>query len=190
MLLSSTGLPDSFVDPIPFVANPVGHVSGMGPKLVGDRLSVLVEQVDRVQQLAVYVEPELIVCAVADADRLRAAIVVEMVQRDLSEFVPAVEPVHDLQRSLRTGFASASLHPRHKPFGRFREADSKQPVQRECSVSNPRVAVVPVSEAAQMLWQAGGGSRDNRAGRLERQKFEHQRGALHHLTPPPHVSAL
>jgi hypothetical protein len=40
------------------------------PELVGDRLPVLVVQIDGVHQLAVDVELELVVCAVADTHRL------------------------------------------------------------------------------------------------------------------------
>jgi hypothetical protein len=69
LLASAPDLPDAFVGELPVVTDPVDEANQVRPQLIGDGLPVLVVEVDGVHQLAVDVELELVVGAVADPDR-------------------------------------------------------------------------------------------------------------------------
>ncbi len=58
---------------------------------------MLVVEVDRVHQLAIDVQLQLVVGAVADPDRTRAAIAVQVIQGLLGQVASPVYPVHQLQ---------------------------------------------------------------------------------------------
>jgi hypothetical protein len=55
---------------------------------------------DRVQQLAVHVELDLVPCAVPDPDRRRVPPAAEVRELTLRQVVLATDPVHDLERAL------------------------------------------------------------------------------------------
>ena len=91
VLPAAADLPDPLVGPVPVVDQPVHHPADRLPEVVGDAVGVLVEEVDRVHHLAVDVQLELVGRGVADADRLRAAVAVEVVEVLLGQFVAAVD---------------------------------------------------------------------------------------------------
>ena len=101
LLLAAANLPDAFVRHAPVVAHPVDEPARAGS--TGRRRpvsTVLVEHVDDVQQLAVDVELELVVGAVADAHRRGAPVALEVIENLLGQVVAAVDPVHDLQAAV------------------------------------------------------------------------------------------
>src|SRR5919198_5700558 len=57
-------LPDAFIFPPPVMADPVDQPSEVRPELRRDRTSVLIVQIDRIHQLAVDVQLQLIVSAI------------------------------------------------------------------------------------------------------------------------------
>ena len=69
MALSSTDLPDAFISPLPVLRHPVGHPDQVVPEIVGDRANVFVEQVNRVDQLSVDIELDLVGSIVPNPDR-------------------------------------------------------------------------------------------------------------------------
>ena len=77
-----------------------------------------------------------------------------------------------------------------KPRGLFGEADAQQTVQGERGVANPGVAIVPVALAANGFRQTARGSRDDRAGGLERQQLKRERGALDDFAPAARIGTL
>ena len=66
---------------------------------VADGCDVLVMQVNRVHQFAVDVELQLPMGGIADSHRPRALVALQVIQRFLREFGPAVNAVHQLQRA-------------------------------------------------------------------------------------------
>ncbi len=56
-------------------------------------------EINRVHHLAINVELELLVSSISDAYRPRILIPTKMIQQNLVELQPAIEPIHDLQRS-------------------------------------------------------------------------------------------
>src|SRR5215217_7620257 len=98
VLAAAAGLPDPLVGLVPVLTDPVGEPAELCPAGMTDPDPVLVGQPHRVQQLAVDVELELVGGAVADPDRPRAGIPLQMVQDLLDQVGGAVDPVHDLQR--------------------------------------------------------------------------------------------
>ena len=99
MLLAAARLPDALVGLVPVLADPVDDAADGLPAVVGDRPSVLVVEVDRVDHLAVDVELELVGGAVADPHRAGASVALEVVEDDLLEVGAAVDAVHDLERA-------------------------------------------------------------------------------------------
>ena len=64
-----------------------------------------------------------------------------------------------------SALAEAVGQPAHERSGLLGEAEPQQRVERERGVADPRVAVVPVALAAELLRQARRRRRDDRAGR-------------------------
>ena len=98
MLAPAADLPDALVGLIPVLADPVDDPRQVHPGLVRDGRGVLVVEVDRVDQLAVDVELELVGGPVPDPHRTRASVALEVVEDLLRQLGAAVDPVHDLQR--------------------------------------------------------------------------------------------
>ena len=107
-LPAAAGLPDALVGLVPVVAQPVGELGELDPAGMADPQPTPVGQPDRVQQLTVDVELELIGGAVADADRLGAGVALPVVQGLLVQVGGAVDPVHDLQRPRPLSLAACS----------------------------------------------------------------------------------
>ena len=84
----------------PVLAHPVEQPLDRAPHVVRERRAVLVVQIDRVHQLAVDVELQVLAGGVADAHRPRAAVAVEVVELDLGELVTAVDAVHHVERAV------------------------------------------------------------------------------------------
>ena len=62
--------------------------------------------------------------------------------------------------------------------------EPQERVEGERRVADPRVAVVPVAAAAELLGEARGRGGDERARRAVRQELQRQRGTPHDLAPP------
>ena len=77
------------------------------PRVAADAGAVLVEQVDRIDELAVDVELELLDRGVADAHRLRVAVPAQVVQFDFLGGQVAVDVVEDAQRAESVVLAGA-----------------------------------------------------------------------------------
>src|SRR5580692_12446365 len=84
-----------------------------GPQVPGDR-RLLVVEVHRVHDLAVDVNLELARRAVADPDRPRAVVALEVVERLLADAVAAVDGVHDRDVALGRGRLAPLLQPVHE----------------------------------------------------------------------------
>jgi hypothetical protein len=93
----------------------------------------------------------LAVGVVADADRPRALVAGEVVERLLLQHALAADPVHDLQRAVLV--AAEVGDELDEVVGLPVEAERVQAAERERRVAHPRVAVVPVALAAGRLGQ-------------------------------------
>ncbi len=190
MLLPATDLPDPLVLALPVIADPVDELAQMGPQVVGDRGPVLVEQVDRVHELAVDVELELVVGAVTDPDRARAVVTIQVIQGLLGQVAAAVYAVHQLQGAVGLRVPAAGFQPAHERLGLLGKPDAQEPVEGEGGVPDPGVAVVPVTLPADTLGQAARRRRYDRTRRLVGQELERQGRAVDHLAPAARVGAF
>ena len=150
-------------------------------------VAVLVEQVHRVDQLAVDVELELVGRAVPDPDGRRAPIALEVVEHLLGNLGAPVDGVHDLEGAglVADALAEAVRQPVHEAGGLVGEAEPEQRIEGEGGVPDPRVAVVPVAPAADLLREARRRRGDHCPRRLVGEELEHERGAVHGLAPAP-----
>ena len=183
-------LPDALVRLVPVLDQPLEVAGELDPAVVVDGQPVLVAEVDGVHQLAVDVELQLGRRPVADPHRRRAHVALQVRELLLWQILAPVDAVHDLQRArLAVGcVAKAPLQPLHERAGLLGEPEPEQRVEREGSVTHPRVAVVPVTFAAELLRQAGGGSGDDRAGRRIGEQLERERRTMDRLAPSPAVA--
>ena len=90
MLAAAARLPDPLVGLVPVLADPVHDPYDRDPGVVVERRSVLVVEVERVDELAVDVELELLGRAVADPHRRRAAVALEVVEDLLGSSRPSI----------------------------------------------------------------------------------------------------
>ena len=162
------------------------------PGVVGDRLGVLVVEVDRVDQLAVDVELELLGRAVSDPDGRRAGVALEVVEHGLLEVGPAVDAVHDLKRAVTAAgrLAEAVGEPAHERLRLLGEAEPQERVEGEGGVADPGVAVVPVALAAELLGKARGRRGHDGARGPVGEQLQRERGAVHRLAPAAAVRAV
>jgi hypothetical protein len=79
VLPTAAGLPDALVGLVPMLAHPVGELGELDPAGMADPESMPVGQPDRVQQLTVDVQLELVGGPVANPDRLGAGIALPVV---------------------------------------------------------------------------------------------------------------
>ena len=115
------------------------------------RAGPLVVDQGRAEHPPVGVDLELVVRRVADAHRSRAGVPLEMIQARLDHLVAGVDPEHEV----RVLAAELALRQQevHVVLGLVLVAQLHQRQQRQCRVTQPRVAVVPVALAAELLGQ-------------------------------------
>src|SRR5262249_10871953 len=159
---AAAGFPDALVGLVPVGAQPVDHVRGGGPALIGGLQAAGVDLGDRVQRLAVDVQLELVGGPVPDPHRPGAAPAFEMVERLFAQVGAPVDPVHDLHR---TGAVAAVLDqpvadPLAEGGGLPQITEPDQRVYGERGVPDPGVAVVPIPFAPSQFGQPGGGRSD------------------------------
>ena len=93
---STAHLPNGLVFILPVLANPIGKPAQVDPELVRDRGRVFVIEVERVHQLAVDIELELLGGSVSDADGAGSFVPFPMIERNLGQIVTPVNSVHRL----------------------------------------------------------------------------------------------
>ena len=149
-----------------------------------DRPAVLVGEVDRVDQLAVDVELELVGGAVADPHGAGAAVALEVVELLFGELrLPSTPYMICSGRRLRTrppgsGRSSQSMNAGASSVNPSGGARTARRRRRESTCSgSPSCAR---RRAARAGCRGGG---DDRAGRLVRQQLQRQRRAVHRLAP-------
>ena len=139
------------------------------------------------QQVAVDVELGLRRGVVADPDRARAAVAVQL-ERALWRALAAVEAVEDLQA--RVGQLRRVQQPPEERLGLARAAQLQERLEREGRVAHPAEAVVPVALAADLLGQRRRGRCRDRPGGSVEEQLERQGAADHGVAPRALVGAL
>src|SRR5437660_498628 len=85
---------------------------------------------------------------------------------------------------------AALIQELHERGGFLRESDAYEGIQRECRVTDPGVAVIPITSASHAFRKAAGRGGHNRPGGLKREEFQNQGGAVDHLTPAALIGTL
>src|SRR5262249_11299643 len=117
-----------------------------------DAMAVFICEINRVHHLAINVQLELLVSCISDAYRLRILIPTEMIQRNLVELLPAIEPIHHLQWTRLGIVTQSSFEPLNECFRFVDKSQSNEGIQRESRVSQPGEAVIPIAHASYPLW--------------------------------------
>src|SRR5215467_10152586 len=135
-------LPDAGVGLAPALQRMLDLMPGHLPDPLVEPVPGLGVQVEGVEDHAPHVVLLLLVGGVADADRPRALIAVQMLEHVLLEVAPAVDAVDDLQA------AAVALDQvgdeREIVVGLPLESQGEQAPERERRVADPAVTVVPV----------------------------------------------
>src|SRR5215472_17377780 len=181
MLWLAADLPDAPVRLAPMLERVLYLMARHGPYALVEPVPGLRVQVEGVEYHAPHVVLLLFVGGVADADRPRALIAVQMLQDVLVEVAPAVDAVDDLQVAAVT--LDQVGNEREIVVRLPLESQGEQAPERERRVPDPAVAVVPVPLAARRLRQRGGRGGGDRPGRREREALERQ-GAAGEVGPP------
>jgi hypothetical protein len=95
-LAAAPRLPDALVGLVPVFAHPFDDASEVIPGVVVDRCTILIVEVDRVDELAIDVQLQLLGGGVAHSYRSPAAVPFEVPEHLLREFGTAVNAIHDL----------------------------------------------------------------------------------------------
>ena len=163
-------LPDARVRSSPARLEPLDQLELQRPDLVVRNAAADAGLVERVPELSVDVELELLRGGVADAHRRRALVAGEPVELELLEPALARDPVHDLHVVGVAGDrAQQPLAPGQRlvPVARLEHRE-----QRQRRVAEPAEAVVPVAHAADVLRQRRRRRRDDAAGRPVGQRLQ------------------
>ncbi len=114
-----------------------------------------------------------------------------MRQLPFGEVPFAADAEHDLQVSAAVERAGrGGGHVVEELIGLVGAGRDPQGFDREGSVADPGVAVVPVAGAAHHLGQRSGGRRADRAGRREGERLEHPSAVVHQVSPRTHVGLV
>jgi hypothetical protein len=131
--------------------------------------------------------------AVPDPHRARGAVSIQVCELFLVQLVGAVDAVHDLQRAGAVAWSGGQRERVAEGVERSRFGGESEPgerADREGEVAHPRVAVVPVALAADLLGQAGrSGGYDRALGPIG-EELQRRRGAVDHLSPSAAVAEL
>src|SRR6516225_1126722 len=111
----------------------------------------------------------------------------------LFQLAGCVDAVHDLQRAGAIAWSGGQRERSAEGVERSSFSGESEPgerTDREGEVAHPRVAVVPVALAADLLGEAGRRGGNNRAAGPIGEQLQCQRGAVDHLSPAPGVAGL
>src|SRR5687768_3147890 len=96
----------------------------MRPLVIRNGVAVFVEEVNRIQEFAVDVELQVMKCAVADSNRTRTFIALEMIEDVFGQIGAPVDAIDDLQRTGSiTAIMGPFLQPIHEGRGFAGESD-------------------------------------------------------------------
>src|SRR5580704_5876293 len=107
---------------------------------------------------------------------------------DVTATVDAIE--HAQGHALALLLAIARIEPAHEVGGFRSEAQAQEAVQRKGGVADPGIAVVPIPRPADFFRQAARRGGDERAGRLEGEELERERGPIDDVSPAAEILAL
>ncbi len=149
------------------------------PQAARDPLAAAGVQQNRVEHRAEDVVLALVERAVADPHGPRARVPAQVVAGRLGQVPPAVDPVHDLERSVLVGLqVGDELHELVRLPVEVQEVER---LEREGRVAHPGEAVVPVALSARCLRERRRQRRDRRPGWHVGEALDRQRGALDRL---------
>ena len=174
-------LPDALVGGAPHLLE-VAQQRLADPPAIGVALqAALARLVERVEDLAVDVELELLHRRVADAHGLRVLVAGQPVELDLGQHALPGDAVEDV-RLLRVAGDRA-----HEPVapgaGLVDVAAVHERDEGEGRIAQPAEPVVPVAHAAEILRQGGGGRRHDAAGGMVDQRLQGEERALQDRVP-------
>ena len=174
-------LPDPLVRLAPVGLQPVEDLARHRPRVVRRLEALGTGRVQRVDELAVHVELELVGGAVPDPDRLRPFVPGEPRQLDLREPPLAGDAVDGLDVPRRAGDRAEQPV---SPGARLVEVPgSQEREQRQRRVPDPAVAVVPVADAAERLGERRRRGSHDPARRRERQRLQREQRPHHGIAP-------
>ncbi len=151
VIRAAADFPDPRILLPPDLDHGLAHGAQKRPHLHADFADVVRQAQRRVHELAVDVELQLVVGAVADAHRARLLVALEVTELLLGKPGFATEPVEHLQAG--TAFAYEAFEPLQIPLHFGEVADVEKGFDGQGGIAYPGIAVVPVALAAHFLGQ-------------------------------------
>jgi hypothetical protein len=178
-------LPDAFFRLIPIIDQPIHHPGDCLPAGVTNGWMAILGQAECKHGFAVDVELQLVCRAIADTNRTRIAIPLQVVERFLYQVRRTVHAVHNLEWSGGGAgvFLDAVAQPLQERHRFVFEPQCHQCANRIRAIAHPGKPVVPVALAAQLFGQSRGGGRHKCTGRRVGHQLQADGGALYHFTP-------
>ena len=174
-----THLPDAGVRLAPSGRDRVGESRHRPPRLGVQPVSGMGEEPRGVEDPAVTVELVLVGGAVALPDRDAVGVAWPVLQLALWCWVLSVQGQQN--RQAWTIEARGAEQPGQEGPGLLMFADAQEGSDADAGVARPGVAVVPVPNSAEDLWQRGGGGGNRRPRRRVGQQAQGQQAANHRV---------
>ena len=175
--------PDALIRLPPTGLEPVEDLARQRPRGVGGLEPALPRHVQRVDDLAVDIELELIGGAVSDPYRLGALVAGQPRQLELDQASLPRDAVHHLDV---LGIAGDRTQQPVPPRARFVDvARSQEGEESERRVAQPAVPVVPVTDPAERFRKRGRRGGDDPSGRRVRERLQREERPARGLRPAP-----
>ncbi len=143
VVLLAAHFPDTHVFAVPDITDLIREFDRAFPAVVGNGFAVFVDQINRIHQLAVDVQLDLVERLIADTHRRRAAMPAQVRQLSFRQLLVAVDAIQDVDLDgLVAAVADPPSEPTHVVVGFVDKTQAHERVDRERGVTDPGVTVV------------------------------------------------
>ena len=183
--LACPRLPDPVVGLGPCCRDVVDDLTKSSPPTSTEGATPTLVDVGCIHQRARSIELDLIARAVADANRLRAVVPGQVMERSLVGDPASIDGIHDLELPIALERIADEVK---ELAGLTSTAEQIRGANRHRGISRPRIPIVPVSMTSKPFGDRRGWSSNHRTGRRIHQQFQEQAGANDMMAPRTVVS--
>src|SRR5690554_419592 len=180
---STSDFPYSFVFLIPIMAHPVYLLGEILPKTVRNRFSILVENINGIQQFSINIQLQLRMGIVADSDWGGTSVTFHMHQHLFVHFLISRNGIHQFKAASFLHVLKNPFYPLHELFCFFDITQMHKRIYRERGVPDPGESIIPVSSPSYMLRKAESGSGHYRSVFMRNQQLQRQGRPVYDLPP-------
>src|SRR5215469_5879470 len=187
---TTANLPNAFIGPPPVLGKPSQNALQAVPFINTEAVSIFAGEIDRIRQLSIKIQLELIPRAVSDANGPRISVSAQVVEFHFERIRRTVRSVQDLQWAKVSFIIQSVVDPQLETGCFLYKAKAHHCVKCEGGVAEPGVAIIPVAAATNLFGQAECGRRNDRSMLAISKELQQQGGTAHHLPPPARIVRL